>query len=388
MNNKKLRICFLGTARSIHTLKWIEYFAEKGHNVFLISYDELLENYKSRNKIRFYFLKKKISINIWPFNTILNLPFSFLRLRKIIKKEKPDIIHAHYVTSYGTLGSLLNFHPFVITAWGSDILVTPKKFLPSRLSVKYALKKADLITCDAKHMKKAIEDFGVNSSKIKIINFGIDTNKFFPDLKDEGLKKRLGINEDKRVVISLRNLEPIYDIATLIKSIPMVLTEYPNVVYIIAGRGSEEKKLKVLARKLNVFEKIRFVGFIDNEKLPSYLRISDIYVSTSLSDGGIASSTAEAMACGLPAIISDVADNKEWVKNGENGFLFSPKDYKELAKKIIYLLKNENERRKMGKVARKVIEEKNNYYKEMKKMEETYFSLIKTDYKKNRKILR
>ena len=383
-NKKKLKICFLGTAKSIHTLKWIEYFAEKGHDVFLVSYDELLKDYKPKNKtIRFYFLERRIPVTIWPLNTILNLPFSFLRVKKIINKEKPDIIHAHYVNSYGTLGSLLNFHPFVITAWGSDILITPQKFLPLKWTTKYALSRADLITCDAEHMKKAITRLGVGPQKIKIINFGIDIKKFSPGPNKEKAKRKISIPSNSPVVVSLRRLVPISDITTLIKGAYLVKKEFPKTIFVIIGGGPEEEKLKKLARKLKLDKNIKFISWVSNEDLPKYLRAVDVYVSTSLSDAGIAASTAEAMACGLPVVITDVADNKEWVKDGENGFLFSPKDHKELAKKIIYLLKDENKRIKMGKTARRVIEEKNNYYKEMEKMEEIYFDLIKKNYEEN-----
>jgi glycosyltransferase involved in cell wall biosynthesis len=178
-------------------------------------------------------------------------------------------------------------------------------------------------------------------------------------------------------VISLRSFEPIYNIETLIKSIPLVLKEVLETKFIIAGKGSEEENLKKLAESLKVLESIRFVNWIPQDELPQYLRISDVYVSTSLSDGGISSSTAEAMSCGLPVVITDFGDNKKWVKNGESGFLIPLKDFKSLAEKIIYLLKNPEKGLELGINARKVIEEKNNYYKEMEKMENIYKELIK-----------
>ena len=107
----------------------------------------------------------------------------------------------------------------------------------------------------------------------------------------------------------------------------------------------------------------------------------DVYVSTSLSDAGIAASTAEAMACGLPVIVTDVADNKKWIDNGVNGFVVPVKDPKSLAEKIIYLLQNEDIRKKFGKINRKIIEERNNYYKEMEKMEDIYKELVQRNEK-------
>ena len=356
MKNQKLTICFLGSAESIHTLKWARYFAEKKHEVHLISYVPLLKDYKAED-IKLYFLKKKISTEIWPFNTLLNLPFNLFRVKKLIKKIKPDIINAHYVTSYGTLASLLGFYPLVLTAWGSDILITPKKFPPSKWSVKYALSKADLITCDAEHMKEAMIKLGAPESKIKIINFGIDIQKFSPGQKDEKFKEELGIS-DCRTVISLRRLESICDVETLIKSIPLILKEVPDTKFIVAGDGSQEENLKNLAKDLEITKDVKFVGQIPNNDLPRYLRIADVYVSTALSDGGISASTAEAMACGLPVVITDTGENRKWVTEGKNGFLIPVKSPEILAEKVIYLLNNENLRRQFGEISRETIRRK------------------------------
>jgi glycosyltransferase involved in cell wall biosynthesis len=302
-------------------------------------------------------------------------PFNFLKLCKIVKKIQPDIFHAHYAGVNGFLAALVGFHPFVLTAWGSDVLIAGKSFVKS-FFVKYSLNKADLITCDAGHMQKVMVKLGVPDSKIKIIYFGIDILKFIPGEKSEALKSKLSVSGCP-VVISLRNLEPVYNIETLIRAIPFVLNELPNVKFIIAGRGSEEGNLKKLAEDHKVSQSIRFVSWIPQDELPQYLRLADIYVSISLSDAGIASSTAEAMACGICPIITDFGDNKEWVKNGENGILIPLRDHKFLAEKIIYLLKNPEEMLKLGSNARVIIEEKNSYYKEMEKMNKLYESLKK-----------
>ena len=355
-----MKICFLAGANSIHSYKWVKYFADKGHNVHWIS---LAKNTQGEIKnVNFYEITK-------PF------PFNFFELRKLVKKIKPDIFHAHYAGVNGFLASLLNFHPFILTAWGSDILFAGKHFI-KKFFVKYALKKADLITTDATHIKDAILNFDIHTSEIKIICFGVDVIKFSPGIKNQELQNKLKVLNCP-VVISLRNLDPLYNIETLIKAIPLVLREIPDAKFIIAGRGPEEENLKKLSENLKVLESICFVNWIPQDELSHYLRIADLYVSTSLSDAGIASSTAEAMACGLSVVITDFGDNKKWVKDGESGFLMPLKDYKFLAGKIIYLLRNSEERVKLGNNARKVIEEKNNYYKEMEKMEEIYKGFAK-----------
>ncbi len=374
MKDHKLTILFLGSAESIHMLKWAKFFSAKGHKVHLISYASSINNYDF-GEIEMHFINKIFPIQTWPFNTIINLPITIMRIRKLLRTIRPDIIHAHYVFDYGSLASWLNFHPLIITAWGSDILINPNKSIYSKLVVKYILKKSDLITCDAGHMKEAIIKLGVKEPEIEIVNFGVDTKKFSPGLENEKLKKELGIL-GYGTVISLRSLEPIYDIESLIKAIPLVIEEFPKIKFLIISEGSQDKELKKKAENLGVKENINFLGRIPNEELPKYLRLANVYISTSLSDGGIAASTAEAMACGLPVIITDVGDNKKWVKDGRNGFLIPVKSPKILAEKIIYLLKNKNIRERFGEINRKIIEEENNYYKEMAKMENIYYELI------------
>ena len=345
----------------------MRYFADRGHDVHLVTFDktEEIEGVNVQN-LR-YFSK-------------LAYPFRIIEVEKAVKKIDPDLLHAHYITHHGTYGALTGFRPFVVTAYGSDVLIDPEKSLIKKYAVRYVLRKADLITCDAEHMREAMRRLGAVPEKISLINFGIDTRKFSPSEKSEKLRAELGIY-DSPTVISLRNLNPLYDIESLIKSIPFVLKEIPESKFVIAGRGSEETKLKELAKSLGVSGNTKFVGFIPNDELPQYLTSMNVYVSTALSDAGISACTAEAMACGLPVIITDVADNKKWVEDGVNGFIVPIKDPKSLAERIIYLLKNEHVRMKFGKISRKIIEERNDYYKEMGKMESIYEELAER-YKK------
>lgn len=360
-----MRLCFLAGANSIHSKKWIEYFANRGHQIHWLSLAP--NSFGEIKNVKFYLLKRfsKKPLDIL-FNAIL--------VRRLIKKINPNILHAHYAGVNGILAALSGFHPFILTAWGSDILIVTKSKVVKPL-IKFALKKADLITCDAEHVKIAIMNLGIDPLKIKVIYFGIDTKKFSPGPKDKKIIQELNLMKGP-VIISLRNLEPIYDVETLIKTVPLVLKEVPNAKFIIAGKGSEEEKLKKLAKNLGILENISFVGFVPNEELPKYLRTADVYVSTALSDAGIAASTAEAMACRLPVVVSDSGENRKWIKDRENGFVIPVKDPKTLAEKIIYLLKNDKARKKFGRINRKVVEDRNNYYKEMAKVENIYKELM------------
>jgi len=374
INNKRLTICFLGEAKKedVFALRWAKYFAEKGHDVRLISYSQPDWSDDELGKMKIYVLEKKFpEMKSWLFNAVFNFPLIMLRVRKLIREINPDILHAQCVTSYGTIGAFTGFHPFLLTAYGSDILINPLKNKLIGIATRYVLKKADLITCDAQHVKDAMIKFGVKPERVRIINFGIDAKQFSPKSKNKQLKADLGI-KNEMVVMSLRKLEPIYDIMTLVESIPLVLRKVPETKFIIVGSGSEEKGLKERAKELKIEERVKFVGWVKNDTISNHLSVADVYVSTALSDAGIASSTAEAMACGVPAVVTDIGENRKWIQNGKSGFVVPIKEPAMLAEKIIYLLKNKNKREEFGRRGREIVEKKNSYRNEMLKMEKIY----------------
>ena len=365
-----MRLCYLANAQSIHTHKWVRFFVERGHDVHVISFEDARIEGATVHILKLPILVRNATFALKMFSTF--------RIRTLIKRLDPDVLHAHYVTNYGLFGALCGFHPFVLTAWGADVLFGQigRYISIVKYVAIYVLRHADLMTCDAAHMKEAMKRLGVPSSKIAVIYFGIDTQKFAPRQKNERLKAKLAIL-GAPAVVSLRNLEALYDVETLIRSVPLVINEVPRTKFVIAGKGPKEKHLMGLAKDLGVSGNVSFVGFIPNDELPQYLAAMDVYVSTSTSDAGIAASTAEAMACGLPVIVTDVADNRKWVEDGMNGFVIPVKDPETLAEKIVYLLKDERRRKEFGKRNREIIEQRNDYYKEMEKMEKIYEGLAK-----------
>ncbi len=385
-------LCYLAYGGSPHTQKWVKYFADKGHEIHLISHSRLdsgdlpnikvhgvkeLQNIHAANRLKavIQFAEK---IRFHRMGTIVQgfrELFTALKILRIICRVKPDVLHAHFVTTWGFWGALCGFHPYVLTAWGSDILRRPKESKLLRWRANFALTRADQITCDAEHMVENLVEHGAVRAKVRLINFGVDIQQFHPDQRDEKFREKLGIEPDAPIIISLRSLYPHYDVESLVNAVPRVLRNTPNAKFIIAGNGEQRSALQELASSLGVYESIKFPGWIPNHELPRYLASADIYVSTSLTDGGIAASTAEAMACELPVVITDFGDNQKWVKDGEGGFIVPLKNPDALADRMVYLLKHENVRKRFGKINRKTIEERNNLQAEMEKMERIYEEL-------------
>ncbi len=374
-----MKICYLASP-DIHTNRWIKYFADNGHEVHLIT---SLKPSDSIDNVKLHLLKR-IGPRIPPVNYLVNSVPMMLQFKRVLKIINPDILHAHYIMETTLLGAASGFHPFVVTPWGSDVLIAPQKYRMSKWVVRYVLKKADLITCDAEHILKPLTQLGADPQKIKIIYFGTDTRKFTPEQRDERLREELGILNSP-TIISLRRFEPIYDVESLIKAVPLVLREIPEAKFILFEKGSQEAELKRLAKSLGISDSVRFVGWVPPDELPRYIASADIYVSTSLSDAGLASSTAEAMACGLTVIITDFGDNSKWVENGVNGFIIPPKAPEVLASKIIHLLKDKETRKRFGSINQRIIVERSNWEREMAKMGRLYEELAKKH--KSKKVL-
>lgn len=362
-------LCYLANAGSIHTQRWANYFVDSGWDVHLVTWHSAAAHLQYHSSIKIH---KIISP---PHYAVRYL--ALIELAHIVRRINPDILHAHYISHFGILAALyakyFNFQPLVLTAWGSDIFIDARG-IRRRLLVARALQGADLITCDGESLKVAMTDLGADSQKIRIITHGVDTRKFKPDSKSSHLEQELFI-PNQPIVISTRQLKPPYNVETLIRAVPLVLKEIPSVVFVVLGDGEDRHYLKDLTKSLSVEKKVIFRGNVPHDDLAKYLSISDIYVSTSLSDS-TAVSNLEAMACGLAPIITDIGDNRRWIIDGQNGFLIPIKDPQVLAEKIILLLKDKEKRNIFGIRSRAIIEEKSDYYQEMAKMDKIYTELV------------
>lgn len=364
-------ICFLADIRSIHTKRWIDYFV-RGNEIHLISLDYSPEEMNSVSLEDY--VRTGVHIHILP-RSFPSVVLNSRRVRKLIDRIRPDLVHAHFITQYGYWGARSGFHPFVLSGWGDDVLIHPKKPVLSYF-VNYALKSADTITCDGKNSLNAILDLGIARDKIQLIYHGVDTKKFSPVKRDPDLFFQI-FGNSWPVVTCIRGFNPIYNPETFIRAIPLIINDVPETNFLIGGKGFEETRIRALADNLGVSRYIRFCGQIPHEKIPPYLASSDVYVSVSLSDGGVAVSTFEAMASGVAVVVSDVGDTRLWIHDHENGFVVPVRSPAIVAEKVVSLLLNPALRAIYGQSNRTLIEQQQNYYKEMEKVHTLYKDLVK-----------
>lgn len=354
-----MRLCFLGDAFSIHIQRWLQFFAKRGHDVHLISFDEyIIPNIKLH---LIHPPPMKISL--------LKTLIASWETGKLIREINPDIVHAHFVTSYGLLGAISNVHPLIITAMGSDILRFPKESKIYEWIAAYVLKKADLITCDSEKVMREIVSYCSDQGKVFIIQWGVDLDTF----------KKLDYHSNKRVftILSTRSFEILYNIDIIIESIPYVIKKFPNAKFILKnGYGTRELQLKELSKQYGVMQNIEIVNqIVEYNEMPKFLNNADIFISVPSSDSS-SISLQEAMACKLPVVVSDLPANREWINDGWNGYIVPVRDPKSLADAIVKLLENKEQRELFGKRNREIIIERADHEKHMLRMEELYRSLL------------
>ena len=361
-----MKILFIASSESIHSHKWISYFIKKGHDILWYSMTDV----NSPTNFAGKFFANRTGAGFFYF------VFCYFRARRIVKNYKPDIIHAHSAGHYGLLASLLPHRELVITVWGSDIVINTKKFFHRQLLRRF-LPRAILVTSDSPHMLETIKKHNIKIKNGLLVNFGVDTEQFKPSKIGRKRSTNRSIS-----IVSTRSFEPIYDIETLIYATQDLLKDGYKLTLNLVGTGSQHEKLSELAKRLGIEAQVIFRGRVEYAKLPELLNSMDLYVSTSKSDAGIAASTAEAMACCVPCIISDVYDNQKWIQPEKTGFLFQVSDKNSLASQIRKAINLDEEKMlKLTEAARKKIVQENSFSLEMNKMEATLLRLVESQNK-------
>jgi glycosyltransferase involved in cell wall biosynthesis len=347
-----MKILFLAHSGSPHTQKWVRHFVQRGDEVHVASLvDEPIEGATIHPFRR-------------PTGTRLDYFLNIGLVRRLVKELKPDILHAHYATSYGFLGAKTGFHPFVISVWGSDILDFPNNYF-KRKWLKSTLSKADNITAAGKYLAEATERLLQADKKVVLIPFGVDLEVFQPRLSKQ--------NKDT-VIGATKSFEPVYGLEYLIRAFAKL--KNPRLKLLLVGDGSLRGKFEKLAANLKIADRVELAGQVAPKEIPSYLQRMDILANPSLRESfGV--SVLEAQACEIPVVVSNVGGLPEVMVDGVAGFLVAPGNADALARKIGLLASDEELRRRMGKAGREFVKKKYDWNENAKIMERLYDSLVK-----------
>jgi L-malate glycosyltransferase len=355
-------LLFIADGRSIHTQRWAEYFAEKGHDVHLVTYDPMNRTIPG--------VTEHVVASSWNNLYLAFIPRQF-RINRIVKETRPDLIHAHFIAKYGFHLPGLRFRPTVVSAWGDDVLILPAKSRLIHLFTKHVLSSVNLIYAVSLDIRQhIIDDFGIPPTDVRYLPFGIDTDLFAPDTRKKGERETIE-------VFSNRGFFPVYDNATLVRGFALACRENPGLRLTLKGEGPEEQQIRALVTSTGLSDRITFEKKTAYSEVPRDYRGADIFITTSRSDGTPVS-VLEAMASGLPCIATAVGGIPEWVENNTTGLLIAPGSPEEVAKAILALAADPTLRERLGTAARERIVSGGQWKRLMTQAEKDYQALIKT----------
>lgn len=319
-----------------------------------------------------YFIKKyeTLANNEGILNTLaknkwnyLSLPFfmlgEFWALKKQIEKNRPDVIHAHWIIPQGFVCALMKKIygvEYVVTAHGGDIFGLRGK-LPTAIK-RFTLRNAKKTTAVSSAIKKEILDKIGPDLEIEVISMGVDSDKFHPDAKDNSIKNKYGIGVP--FLLFVGRLAEKKGVGYLIEAMPAVIERYPEAKLLIIGSGPLEEMLKARVEEMKLENDVVWVGAVPNAELPKYYATADIFVAPSIeAEGGdkegLPVTLMEAMSSGCAVVASDLEGNKDLIEDGKNGFLVRQKNSRDISEMIIGLMDGRGKVDKTKEAGRKAI---------------------------------
>ncbi len=369
----KIKLLILSNPANPHTIKWVKALDKEGFKIFVFGLSNYDKNiYNECYDVRIYsygFDNTLFTKSDGAFSKIVYLK-ALKKLKKVIQEFKPDILHSHYATSYGLLGALTGFHPYIISAWGSDVYDFPKKSFLHKLILKFTLSKAERILSTSKIMAEEVKLY--SNKEIEITPFGVDTDLFKP-MQSESLLK-----ENEIIIGTVKTLEVKYGIENLIKSFKIIRDKHPELSLrlLIVGTGSQEPYLKKLVSDSDLEKCTTFTGFIKPEEIPRYQNMITVPVFLSLHESfGV--SVIEALACEKPVIVTNVDGFKEIVTNGENGLIVPVDNIEQTVAAIEELIFDIKLRKNFGMQGRELVVKHFNWKNNVNQLVKTYSGLIK-----------
>ncbi len=378
-----LRIAVLADFDGPHARRWLRVFVERGHEVHAVSFyppstalpgvrTHVLAKGSARTRSAAAGAARRLGRRLPRTLQRLLQAWRFRRagLGRTLTAIAPQVFHAHYLVEHAFYGAFTGVHPYVVSAWGSDVFLETRS-LPGRLLVRHAIGHADLVTAEDAAMAQRLRALGASAEHVRLIRLGLDRDFLDAPVRSVNLAGR---KDAPPTVLSDRALEPLYNVDVVLGAFARLRERLPAARLVVAHDGGERPRLEALAERLGLGASVRFEGRVDPAALRHLLDAAHVYVSAPASDS-LALSTMEAMAAGAFPVVSDLASQDGWIEHGATGLRVAPGDAAALAEALFTALTRPELRRDAVAPNRAKVEAEGDLEKNMLLMERYYYRL-------------
>jgi glycosyltransferase involved in cell wall biosynthesis len=296
-------------------------------------------------------------------------------IRRVLLNTRPDVVHAGPLQSCAWLVARAGFERLVSMSWGSDLMLDAR-FGLGRWQAAGALRRTSVFLGDCESVRRRAVELGMDSTRTIIFPWGVDLELFRPGRTSQA-RDRLGW-QAALVLLCMRAWEPRYGVDTVLEAFLRASRYTPNLRLILAGDGPLRPYLIDRIQETGLADRIWLPGYVPYNELPTLFHSADIYLSASYSDGSSVS-LLEAMACGLPSFVTDIAGNREWIEKDFSGRWFSPGDITGLEDLLRQAPRMAAELADYGERARVIAEERADWRRNAPAMLEAYAMVFAED---------
>ncbi|MBI3166424.1 MAG: glycosyltransferase family 4 protein [Chloroflexi bacterium] len=359
-----MKLIYFSLGYSTHDYRFLKAISDGGHEVYFVQLEGNQRQVESR------LMPENVNQVIWkggrePFRwgNLAKLTFDFRRLTKEIK---PDLIHAGPIQTCAFIAALSGFRPILTMSWGFDLMDDVHKSKWMERVTRYTLRRSTFFTSDANITRDKAVAYGMNPKETIVFPWGVNLDHFTPTTP-----------HTPRPTFTLfcnRSWEPRYGVDVLARAFVKAAQQNEQVDMILLGGGSQGGRIRQILQNGGVLERVTFGGQVSQTDLPRWYHMADLYISPSHVDGSSVS-LMEALACGLPCLVSDIPANKEWVTENENGWLFRDGDADHLAEKILAAIAQREKLPMIGEAGRRSAEMRADWKKNAEALMNVYRSL-------------
>lgn len=297
-----------------------------------------------------------------------DLPERVLDFRRALRQIQPDLVHAGPIQSCAFIAALAGARPLLTMSWGFDLMKDVQRGWGWQFATRYTLQHSTFFTSDALVTREIALRYGMDPARTVVFPWGVDLRHFVPSAEPR-------LEARPFTLFCNRSWEANYGVEVLARAFVIVARQREDISLLLLGGGSQGPVLRQIFASAGLLERVAFPGHIPNRDLPRFYQMADLYISPSHVDGSSVS-LMEALACGLPCLVSDIPANQEWVRDGYNGWLFPDGDAETLAAKILRAMEKRQSLKLLGQNARATAEEKADWPKNVQTLMKTYRSVL------------